>query len=288
MSEIIDVFEAYCRTRKLSPDTVQKRVEVVRRLAAFLGGTDLYRATPDDLAAFQGTFAHLASASIDIYSRHVASFYRWALAYGHIDKDPTGRMVDVKVRRGLPHPTSADDLRIIFACTKRPLRTCYVLAAFGGLRCGEITRLRWEDVDLRRGTAYIHGKGGKDRITPLLASVVDELERVGLAPRGPVVVRASGRPFSPNALSIASTKHLAELHVSTTLHSLRHAFATEAYRTTKDILLVRDLIGHTSVATTQIYTASSLDGASERLSSLSTAAADILDDGGNPSWLTTN
>jgi integrase len=287
MSEILDLFHLHMQTAKLSPDTIKKRLEVLRRLTTFLDGK-LIAATSDDLAAFQATFAHLAPASIDIYSRHVASFYRWALAYGHIDKDPTGRMVDVRLRKGLPHPTSADDLRIIFACTRRPLRTAYALAAFAGLRAGEITRLRWEDIDLRRGTAFVRGKGQRDRIVPLLAPVVDELQRVGIAPRGPVVVLPSGRPFTPNRLSMESCKHLTQLPgVSTTLHGLRHSFGSLAYRYTKDPLLVRDLLGHQSVQTTEIYMSSTVDGAGERLAGLAGDAAGLLDDGGHPQWLTT-
>jgi integrase len=293
MSKITDMFELHMRTAKMSPDTIKKRLEILRRLAAVLENDDDYspkpliEATPDDLAAFQGTFAHLAPASMDIYSRHVRAFYRWAVAYGHVAADPCGRMVVPRKPRGLPHPTSPDDLRVIFACTRRPLRTAYALAAFAGLRAGEITRLRWEDVDLRQRTAYVRGKGQRDRIVPLLPPVVDELQRVGLAPRGPVVVLPSGRPFTPNRLSMESCRHLTQLPgVSTTLHGLRHSFGTLAYRYTRDPLLVRDLLGHESVATTEIYMQTSMDGAGERLASLAGDAAGLLDDGGHPQWLT--
>jgi integrase/recombinase XerC len=321
MTGVLDAFELHMRTAKLRPDTITKRLEVVRRLAAFLEirrapsdfavGNDppagknataesdsefgtrvpnLLSANADDLAAFQGTFAGLAPASVDIYSRHVRAFYKWALDYGHVEHNLCTRMVDVKVRKGLPHPTGADDLRVIFACTRRPLRTAYVLAAFAGLRCGEICRLRWEDLTLAGATprAFIHGKGGRERITPLLPPVVDELQQVGLAPRGPVVVSAAGRPYSvPNRLSIASSKHLTELGVATTLHSLRHYFGTATYRATKDVLLTRDLLGHESVATTEIYMQTSMDGAHERLAAVSGDAVNLLDNGGNPQWLTT-
>jgi integrase/recombinase XerC len=309
MTGILDAFELHMRTAKLRPDTITKRLEVVRRLAAFLeaqksetslspvGGappvlpeqicSPLLSAAPDDLAAFQATFAHLAPASVDIYTRHVRAFYRWAVDFGHVAVDPCSRLVDVKVRRGLPHPTSADDLRVIFACTRRPLRTAYVLAAFAGLRCGEVCRLRWEDLTLAGATprAFVRGKGGRERIVPLLPPVVDELQQVGLALRGPVVVTGAGRPYNPpNRLSIASSKHLTELGVATTLHSLRHYFGTATYRATRDVLLTRDLLGHESVATTEIYMQTSMDGAHERLASLSGDAVTLLDTGGNPQW----
>jgi ParB-like chromosome segregation protein Spo0J len=119
----VDTFELHMRTAKLSPDTIRKRIEVIRRLEAFLlsvehvvltvstdktGSTAstteqvaLLAATPDDLASFQGTFAHLAPASVDIYSRHVRAFYAWAVKFGHVTVDPTSRLVSVRVRRDL-------------------------------------------------------------------------------------------------------------------------------------------------------------------------------------------
>jgi integrase len=285
MTEILDVFELHMRTAKLSPDTIKKRLEVLRRLSTAVDSSGgLLAATPDDLARFQSTFAHLAPASVDIYTRHCKAFFAWAVKFGHIDVDPTSRLVSVRVRKGLPHPTGADDLRVIFACTRRPLRTAYVLAAFAGLRCGEICRLRWEELTLAGAvpSALIHGKGGRERVVPLLGPVVDELQQVGIAPRGYVLMTAAGRPYAPNRLSVDSSKHLQDLHVASTLHSLRHYYATTAYRATRDILLVRDLIGHESVGTTQIYTLSSLDGAHARLDSLATDAAVVL--GGSPPW----
>jgi integrase len=289
MSEIIDVFELHMRTAKMSPETIKKRLEILRRLEAVLEYDDyspkpLIEATPDDLAAFQGTFADLAPASMDIYTRHVMAFYAWAVKFGHIETDPCSRLVSVRVRKGLPHPTSASDVRLIFACTRRPLRTAYVLAAYGGLRCGEVCRLRWEELNLAGAvpSAFVHGKGGKERVVPLLPAVVDELQQIGPAPKGYVLLTASGRPYQPSRLSVASSKHLRELHVASTLHSLRHYYATAAYQATRDILLVRDLIGHESVGTTQIYTRSSLDGAHARLDALAHDASGML--GGGQPW----
>lgn len=61
------------------------------------------------------------------------------------------------------------------------------------------------------------------------------------------------------------------------MHSLRHYFASQVVQLTKDILLVRDLLGHASVATTQIYMQSSIDGAQLRLGAFSGAAQTLID-----------
>lgn len=164
---------------------------------------------------------------------------------------------------------------MILACTTGGLRRAYILAAFAGLRCGEITRLQSHDLDTAPpATALIHGKGRKDRTVPLIPAVVDEL--AGWHPRGWVVTLESGRPYTPNRLSVDSTKHLHDLGVATTLHSMRATFATLAFHATRDPLFVRDLLGHSSVATTEVYTQSSLADAHQRLAGLSDQAASML------------
>jgi len=263
------------RILKRSEATITKRVELLDRLRAYLDTVPLLDATTEDLRGFQATYAHLAPASVDIYTRHVKAFYRWAHERGLIGTDPAAVLGVPHIGRGKPHPTRVEDLAIIFACTTGALRLAYVLAAFAGLRCGEICRLQGQDLDLAGpATALVHGKGGKDRTVPLLPVVVAEL--LGMARRGWLVTHENGHPYRPNQLSVASTKHLHDLGIATTLHSMRAAFATLAFQATRDPLFVRDLLGHESVATTEIYTLSSLADAHTRLAGLSDQAAGLL------------
>jgi integrase len=248
-------FVTHMRILKRSEVTIAKRVELIERLRCFLGDTGLMAASTEQLREFQATYAHLAPASVDIYTRHLKAFYVWAAERGHIETDPAAALGTPRLSHGSPHPTRPEDLAMIFACTTGTLRTAYVLAAFAGLRCGEICRLRGEDIDRNPpATAFIHGKGGKDRTIPLLPPVLDELRG---APRRGWIITHEGKPYRPNELSIASSKHLLhKLGAETTLHSMRHFFGTEAVRLSHDILLVRDILGHASVDTTQIYTKS--------------------------------
>lgn len=261
---------------KYSPVTIDDRLSLLRRLAEHIG-KPLLDATEDDLRDFQAQFAHLAPTSVNIYSRHMKAFYAWAARRRLIDRSPAEDLIIPKVPKGRPHPTTADELRIIFACTRGVLRLVYVLAAFAGLRRGEICRLQRRDLDLSQSlaTALVHGKGGKERIVPLLAPVVAELFDFGL-PRTGWVVLKDGRPYSPAKLSVDSHTHLHRLGLATTLHSMRGTFATNAARATRDPLFVRDLLGHASVATTEIYMASDMDGAHERLAAVSALAESYL------------
>jgi integrase len=167
---------------------------------------------------------------------------------------------------------------MILACATGNLRVAYILVASAGLRAGEVCRLRWEDAQLDAAipVALIHGKGGTERIVPLLVPVVEELLRRPQPHRGVIITRPDGRPIEPVEQSGSSTHFLRSIGMETTLHSMRHAFATQVVRMTKDVLFVRDLLGHQSLTTTQVYMNSDLDGAHDRLADMSTIATSML------------
>lgn len=276
---VLTEFTTDMRIAKRSEVTIKDRLEVLARLSRHIE-IELLAATPTDLRSYQATYAHLAPASVNIYTRHILEFYRWALLRGLLEQDPSLGLIVPRVRRGRPHPTMLADLRTIFACTDGALRMAYVFAAFAGLRCGEICRLQRTDLDTdaRDVTALVDGKGGKQRRVPLIAPVVTELVEYGL-PRAGWVITRNGVPYLPKQLSIDSHLHLRSLGCPTTLHSMRHYFLTNAARVTHDLLFVRDLAGHESVATTQIYTESTMEGAHGRLAGVGDLATDLLGGG---------
>lgn len=260
------------QTANLSPRTVTDRIDVLTRLEAFLGHP-LETASTDELLDWQRQFRHRAPATIDVYTRHVQAYFRWALKRHLIDRDPSAELIRPKLHRGLPHPTPLDELRVIFTLTTGPLRLPYLLATFAGLRCMEICALDRSDLDLEREPwMVVRGKGGRVRRVPILPPVLDALPHRP----GRVARTWTGLTWTPKRLSVESHRHLHGLGLSTTLHSMRHTFLTHAARMTRDPLFVRDLAGHASVATTEIYMQSSLDGAHDRLAGFSRLGDDLL------------
>ena len=270
----LEGFAVHMRLRGLSPVTVDDRLEILHRLHVWLSGPLLVDATRQQLIEWQQQFVSLAPATIDVYTRHVQAFYRWAADQGLMDTDPAAGLPRPRVPAGRPHPISAEDLRTVFAFTPGTRRTVFALAAFAGLRRGEIIRLQRADVDLERRTALLQGKGRKERIVPLVPPLVEELTEC--MPRSGYVVLHNGHPYVPDVLSVQCSRHLASLGIRSTLHSMRHAFGTNAYRTTRDLLLVAQLLGHASVRTTQIYAAPDMDDLQTRLQSMSDLAAGML------------
>lgn len=275
-------FTTDMRLTNLSPVTIADRVEVLARMTKVLG-RPLLQLEADDLRHYQAErFANLAPASVNIYTRHIQAFYRWAVRRGLLEADPAAGLIVPKISRGRPHPTSPEDLKRIFACTHGDLRMAYVLAAFAGVRRGGICRLERPDLDLTPGaeTALVHGKGGRDYTVPLVPAVVRELNDYGLPRRGYVVTRR-GRPYQVEQLSLDSTTHLRQLGIETTLHSLRHYFLTNAARLTRDPLFVRDIAGHSSVVTTEIYMETNLWGAHAKLAGMADLSSRVLAGGGD-------
>lgn len=284
-STVLDLYVRELRAAKYSEETISDRRRVLRSLAVWLDDGPLLAVTTDDLLQFQAGFGHLAPASVDIYTRHVRALYRWARKRRLIDDDPSEDLPLPRLPRGRPHPAHAEQLRTIFACTPTgPLRLAYVEAAFVGLRRCEICGLCRNDLELDAevATALIRGKGGRERVVPLLAPVVEELLEYGLPRTGQILRTASGAPYRPDRLSLHSLRHLREIGVETTLHSLRHTFATQAYRTTRDPLFVRDLLGHASVKTMEIYADPMITDAHGRLASVAELADGLLAGGRRP------
>lgn len=133
-----------------------------------------------------------------------------------------------------------------------------------GLRVSEICKLEVGDVDLERRTVAIrHAKGDRDRVQPIPARLVDELHRwLGDRREGPVFPsprgggRLSSRAVQRLMKRLGKTAGLAGIDTprKITPHKLRHTYATNLLERGATIREVQDLLGHSSVATTEIYT----------------------------------
>lgn len=135
-----------------------------------------------------------------------------------------------------------------------------------GCRISEVVALKWGDVDLERGAAIVTGKGNKDRLVilgrPALGALVDLRsdmmgESAGFVAGEAAVFRSSrGKVLSPRAVERRMKVYLAEagLSADVTPHKLRHSFATHMLDAGADLRGVQEMLGHTSLSTTQIYT----------------------------------
>lgn len=244
--------------RGLRRATVEMRAGVLERLRLWLG-KPLRHVTEGDLLRWeQGEIAGRAPETRRAYVSHVKAFYRWAVLTGVIGADPSTRLTNPKLRRPLPRPIPDDDLRRALAVAGAKTRAMMLLGAFCGLRCQEIAGLHWTDLHTHDGQTTLlvrEGKGGKERVVPVPAVVMDALNVYGRRRSGPMFYGRDGRPLSPNGVSQAISYIFGKAGLNYTAHQLRHRYATTAYRLSLDLRMVQELLGHASPQTTARYAA---------------------------------
>lgn len=229
------VLSNYWFGQGLKPNTIAQRL----RAFEAVGGVN---ATPASVQR------HLATFTAPYTKRTVLSqlriTYRLAVAFELIAKDPTALVGRVRVPRRVPRPVSKSELELLLAATKPPV-SCYItLAAYAGLRMSEIAAVRRSDLETYPGgwRLRVVGKGGHAAVIPAHYKIVELLSRwepaEGLT--GNAVGKACERAFRKHGLEGG-------------IHRIRHSYATRLLEACHDIYVVRDLMRHDSIATTQIY-----------------------------------
>jgi integrase/recombinase XerD len=268
--------------RGLSPNTLEAYRRDLRRYAAYLaerGIADPAAAVEDDIAGF---VAHLSSSeyrpghgyrpsSVARALAAVRSFHRFLVMEGEARADPAEGVARPKVPRNLPRPLSVDEVAALVAAPGDDgpvaLRDRAILETLygAGLRISELVALDVDDVDLEEGSVRAVGKGSKERIVPLGRYAVRALEAyrtrsrpalAGPRTRGALFLNTRGGRLTRQGCTniIKATARRAGIRKRVTPHMLRHSFATHLLEGGADVRVVQELLGHASLATTQIYT----------------------------------
>lgn len=215
---------------------------------------DPWTATTTDLARF------LAEPSWAAETRRSAKaslsvFYEWGRIAGHTSIDPTGGLRRIQVPAPLPRPAPDEVLSAALdRCSEPWERLAVLLAAYGGLRRAEIAGLRASDV-VDGAWILVRGKGGRQRRVPIHDELRGDLMYAVRWAKDDYVFpsRYAGRGHMH--VDVIGKRLSELLGPGYTGHTLRHRFATEVYRGSKDIRATQALLGHASTVTTQRYTA---------------------------------
>jgi integrase/recombinase XerC len=249
--QAIGEFRAYLvgHPRGYARATITKRVAAVRRYVHDVPGWRTVH--PIEIERWAATLGVSTSATRD-YLSHVRAFYRYCNRAGILERDPTAGVDMPRRRRRLPRPARDLDILTAVAGAGPMMRAMLVLMAGCGLRCCEVAGLRWSDVDLFAGTIHVTGKGGRERVLEISPDVARCLLAVD-RPGPYVFVSVSGHPYTAARVSQIVNDYLRHCGAGFTAHQLRHRFATAALQACGRVDVVRDLLGHSSVATTEIY-----------------------------------
>jgi integrase/recombinase XerC len=212
------------------------------------------------------------------------AFYRFLAREGHCDADPTLGIPAPRTPRRLPKPVSVDECEALAEADRDGAgggdetggpeaarlrdRALVELLYGAGLRVGELVALDVRDVDLRRGEVRVWGKGGKERIVPLVGAAHEALDAWLAHRRRPGVLAeplfTSLRPRADETVRRLSARDVRRMLARRARragvagrihpHRLRHSYATHLLDMGADLRAIQELLGHASLSTTQKYT----------------------------------
>lgn len=240
------------RRRNLSPDTIKRRRNTLRR---FREDVDPLIACERDVTAWLDRFVGSRKpATVAAYLGDVRAFYRWALRQGLVDHDPTALIDRPRVDESLPRPIADGDLAVALDLAPPKIRMALAFGALGGLRRAEVARLSWADLDRNAGILWVAGKGGKPRVVPVCVDLDRELGRYGVDRHGPVIPSRYGTHYKPESLGKLVNGYLHDCGIRDTVHTLRHWAGTGMVNGGADIRVVAEVLGHSNLNTTRRYT----------------------------------
>ena len=267
MDELIHEFINYLNYEKgYSRHTLTNYKRDLKQFKKFLGSRSSDRLV---VQAYLKKLTDLGYSPSSIMRKHAAlkSFYHYLLAEGKILTDPTSDLKLPKIGQRLPKAlTIKETFELLKAPAKNPRDYAILELLYAtGLRASELVGLNLFDVNLQASFLKCLGKGSKERVVPLgdmakralekylkdirMKSVKDENEKALFLDR-------NGTRLSRQALWDIVKKYVKKSGIKskTTTHTLRHSFATHLLEKGADLRFVQEMLGHSDISTTEIYT----------------------------------
>ena len=263
--------------KRFSPHTVQAYIADVEQFCAYL--EDVYAI--DQPEAIQPVHIRswmvyqldsgITPRSVNRKLSSLRSWFKVLRRQELVTSNPFSRITGPKSGKSLPNVIDNNRLRNLFDETHFPegfagLRDRLLLELLYscGLRRSELIGLEFGDIDFHRKVIKVEGKGRKQRFVPVMPQVLELIGKYREARRGffesdqdeqRLIVTDKGKPLYPKYVYNIVTKYLSTItnSKSKSPHALRHAFATHLAENGADINAIKELLGHTSLAATQVY-----------------------------------
>ena len=200
--------------------------------------------------------------------RKVASlrgFFKWVTSSGIIKKNPAATLEQPKMPQRLPKVVSVKEIEEMLRNNLSPLEHIVMELLYScGLRVSELVNLKLNDIDLASKYVRCFGKGSKERIIPLgevAKTVIKEylpqrellIKKYNLNTKR-LLIRENGHFISRQDVYNFIHAQGKVIHKNISPHTLRHSFATHLLENGADLRVVQELLGHSDVSTTQLYT----------------------------------
>ena len=275
LAQDIEDFVLYLRNEKrMSPHTVSNYQRDLKQLLQFIEQHDLtsWRSIKSaQIRKFIVQLHHngLAGRSIQRVLSAIRSLYRFLIREDLADNNPAIAVQAPKSEKRLPKTLDVDQMTALLDNTKPDSVIAYrdraMMELFysSGLRLAELAGLNLRDVDFADHLVHVTGKGNKDRVIPVGSKALDALKQwldkrdeLGFFEQTAFFITQQGRRLAVRSIQQRLAHWGKKQGISDKVHPhrLRHAFASHMLEASGDLRAVQELLGHSDISTTQIYT----------------------------------
>ena len=246
---------------------------------SYEGFEDWFSCTSDDFREYlyECMKLEMARSTIRLHFSALRSFFKFLTRRRGLKLNPLSDIQLPKANRTLPLVLTLKQVEQLLSLpfnVKQPkqapqwasARDAAILEVFysTGIRLSELADLKFDDFDFFNETIKVKGKGSKERIVPVGSHAIEALNKYfhqAKIKEGPLFISKSRKRISSRAISDIVKKYteLAGFPVGVSPHKLRHSFATHLLDNGADLRSVQNLLGHSSLSTTQIYTHVSIE-----------------------------
>jgi integrase/recombinase XerC len=278
LPEAIRYFTDYLKYQKrYSPHTLRSYTDDLLQLNDYIvtqfGEMQLNELTSSFIRSWLASMKDndLASRSINRKISALKSFFKYHIKNGAISGTPMSQVTSPKVPRRLPAFVKQEETEVLFKDVEFPDtwegktdRLITQLLYNTGLRSAELVSLKESQLDASRKIIKVLGKGNKERIIPVSPALIKDVQQYltekkqleGAETNDRLLVTAAGKPLYAGYVYRTVKRYL---ELVTTIqkkspHVLRHTFATHLLNNGADLNSVKELLGHASLAATQVYT----------------------------------
>ncbi|HVY76176.1 MAG TPA: tyrosine-type recombinase/integrase [Puia sp.] len=267
--------------KRFSRHTVRAYTDDLLQFSEFLrssfGETDLSGASTPLIRSWLARLKEkkISSRSINRKISSLKSFFKYQIRAGQLEKTPMSGIISPKAGKKLPVYVEEKDLDLLIRHVEFPDnwagktdRLLILMFYQTGMRLSELVNLREDRIDRPARLVRVLGKGNKERMIPLSAELVIEIDHYAQAKRESgrsgepeLLIGNKGKKLYPRYAYEAVKKYLSQV---TTIdkkspHVLRHSFATHLMNHGADLNSVKELLGHSSLAATQLYTHNTIE-----------------------------
>lgn len=285
---LVDGFISYIEAeRRYSPLTVRNYRRDIADFLEFIGveaerfdPNAIARADVEEWIVYLFEKRKLKAQSVNRSVATLRSFWKWMLGHSHANRDIVSVISQAKTPSRLPVFVSESRMENVVALLRddiasenfERLRDAIIILLFytAGLRLAELSNLKIGDISADYRTIRILGKGEKERIVPLIGRMGEILKKyfsqfssqnICIGQKKALILSKKGEPISVRTIQRIVDRKLkgAGIQGKTSPHTLRHTFATHLLNEGADLREIQELLGHSSLKATQVYTHTNIE-----------------------------